>query len=106
MCVLAAGLLAIAATAGWLAADRDGSGNAIGDSSVDGGFARDMSAHHTQAVIMAGYTRDHTSDPSIELLAYDIETSQYFELDQMQGWLVGGACGQTSRWIAGKRQSY
>jgi uncharacterized protein (DUF305 family) len=110
MCVLATAVLAIAATAGWLAADRGGSGSAIDDSSVDAGFARDMSTHHTQAVIMAGYTRDHTSDPSIELLAYDIETSQYFELGQMQGWLDSwglprGTHRTSMAWMAGHSHS-
>ena len=44
-------------------------------SSVDAGFARDMSTHHSQAVTMASYERDNTTDPAIKVLAYDIETS-------------------------------
>jgi uncharacterized protein (DUF305 family) len=46
-----------------------------------------MSTHHQQAITMAGYTRDNTDDPAIKLLAYDIETSQYFQVGEMQGWL-------------------
>jgi uncharacterized protein (DUF305 family) len=46
-----------------------------------------MSTHHQQAITMAGYTRDHTDDPAIKLLAYDIETQQYFQVGEMQGWL-------------------
>ena len=41
-------------------------------SSVDAGFARDMSTHHTQAVMMAGYERHNTSNPALKLLANDI----------------------------------
>ena len=36
---------------------------------------------------MAGYERDHTTNASLKLLAYDIETSQQFQVGQMQGWL-------------------
>ncbi|HEY3714437.1 MAG TPA: DUF305 domain-containing protein [Jatrophihabitantaceae bacterium] len=105
VCVVAIGALAIAGAVGWLIADR-GSGNSIGSGSVDAGFARDMSTHHTQAVQMAGYTRDHTSNSSIELLAFDIETSQYTELGQMQGWLDGWGLTRVSSqpvmsWMAG-----
>lgn len=55
--------------------------------SVDAGFARDMSIHHRQAVLMAGLARDRTSDPELALIAYDIETSQLNQVGQMQGWL-------------------
>ena len=84
--VIAVAVLAIGVTAGWIVGNRDTAAT-VSDSSVDAGFARDMSAHHAQAVQMAGYARDHTSDSSIRLLAYDIETAQYFELGEMQGWL-------------------
>jgi uncharacterized protein (DUF305 family) len=55
--------------------------------SVDAGFARDMSTHHTQAVTMAGYERDNTTNPALKTLAFDIETSQEEQIGQMQGWL-------------------
>jgi uncharacterized protein (DUF305 family) len=67
--------------------DSSGSGSAPGTSSVDAGFARDMSTHHRQAITMAGYARDNTADPAVKVLAYDIETSQYFQVGEMQGWL-------------------
>ena len=54
---------------------------------MDAGFAWDMSTHHQQAITMAGYTRDNTDDPAIKVLAYDIETSQYFQVGEKQGWL-------------------
>jgi uncharacterized protein (DUF305 family) len=55
--------------------------------SVDVGFVQDMSAHHIQAITMASYTRDYTSNPDIKLLAYDIEDEQKFQVGEMQGWL-------------------
>jgi uncharacterized protein (DUF305 family) len=46
-----------------------------------------MSTHHTQAVKMAGYTRLHTTNASVLLLANDIYDDQTFEIGEMQGWL-------------------
>jgi uncharacterized protein (DUF305 family) len=57
------------------------------EDSVDAGFARDMSTHHTQAVQMAQKVRDDGTDPAIRLLAYDIETGQLGQVGQMRGWL-------------------
>jgi len=57
------------------------------ESSADAGFARDMSAHHAQAVEMAQVVRDRGSDPALRLLAYDIETTQLSQIGQMRGWL-------------------
>jgi uncharacterized protein (DUF305 family) len=54
---------------------------------VDIGFAQDMSVHHRQAVLMAGMARDRSTDPTIRLLAFDIETNQLQQIGQMQGWL-------------------
>lgn len=103
--VIAVAALAMAGAVGWLLADR-GSGSSIGAASVDAGFARDMSTHHEQAVQMAGYARDHSTNSSILLLAFDIETSQYTELGQMQGWLDGWGLSRVSSqpvmaWMAG-----
>jgi uncharacterized protein (DUF305 family) len=88
--VIAVALLVLAGTAGWLI--RGGgstpSGPATpGINSVDAGFARDMATHHTQAVTMAGYERDNTTSPELKILAFDIETSQQFQIGEMQGWL-------------------
>jgi uncharacterized protein (DUF305 family) len=55
--------------------------------SVDVGFAQDMSVHHHQAVEMAAWERDHTTDPALRQLAYDIESTQNAQIGQMQGWL-------------------
>src|SRR5882757_6691747 len=108
LAVIAVAALTISVAAGWLVGNRD-QPSSIGSGSVDAGFARDMSTHHDQAVQMAGYTRDHTSNSSIELLAFDIETSQYTELGQMQGWLDGWGLSRVSSrpvmsWMAGHSQ--
>jgi uncharacterized protein (DUF305 family) len=55
--------------------------------SVDVGFAQDMSVHHQQAVEMAAWERDHSTDPVLKQLASDIETTQGSQVGRMQGWL-------------------
>jgi len=87
VCVLAVAALVIAGTTGWLVGSSSSAPATVTESSVDAGFARDMSTHHTQAIEMANYARDYSSDPSIKILARDIETQQYFQLGEMQGWL-------------------
>jgi uncharacterized protein (DUF305 family) len=87
--VIAVALLVIAGGVGYLARGG-GSGSSAAtpsSSSVDAGFARDMATHHTQAVTMAGYERDNTTDPSLKVLAFDIETDQGAQVGQFQGWL-------------------
>ncbi len=75
--------------------------------SVDVGFAQDMSVHHQQAVQMAGWQRDHTTDPALRQLAFDIETTQLQQIGRMQGWLgLWGAAveppgGRHMTWMAG-----
>jgi uncharacterized protein (DUF305 family) len=78
--------LVLAGAVGYVAGHRAGSATP-GASSVDAGFAWDMSAHHRQAVTMAGYVRDHSTDGVVRSLAYDIETSQFNQVGQLQGWL-------------------
>jgi uncharacterized protein (DUF305 family) len=55
--------------------------------SVDVGFLQDMTVHHEQAVEMAAWERDHTTDPYLGKLAADIETTQNSQVGRMQGWL-------------------
>nr|WP_308259567.1 DUF305 domain-containing protein [Pseudonocardia sp. H11422] len=75
--------------------------------SVGVGFAQDMTAHHEQAVQMAAWERDHTDDPVLRQLAYDIETVQIAQIGRMQGWLeLWGASGlpvggQHMAWMSG-----
>jgi uncharacterized protein (DUF305 family) len=87
--------LVAAGAIGWLVRG-DGGSSAASATSVDAGFARDMSTHHTQAVIMAGYTRDHTTDPAIRNLAYDIEYAQNQQIGEMTGWLDGWGLTRSS----------
>lgn len=83
--VIALAVLAVFGAGGYLLGHRQAAVSSA--SSVDAGFAWDMSVHHLQAVTMAGYVRDHTTDGVIKELAYDIETSQFNQVGQMQGWL-------------------
>jgi uncharacterized protein (DUF305 family) len=87
--VLAAvGLLLLGATAGLLVGLPGSAGTSVpAAGSVDVGFAQDMSEHHQQAVEMASWERDHTADPALKQLAFDIETTQLQQIGRMQGWL-------------------
>jgi len=58
-----------------------------GATSVDLGFAQDMSVHHRQAVQMAAVAQERSSDPLIRVLAFDIEYTQLEQVGRMQGWL-------------------
>jgi uncharacterized protein (DUF305 family) len=106
--VLAAvGLLLLGAAAGLLVGLPGSSAtSAPGADSVDVGFAQDMSQHHQQAVQMASWERDHTTDPALKQLAFDIETTQLQQIGQMQGWLAlwGAAAdppgGRHMAWMA------
>ena len=76
------------------------------DASIDAGFARDMITHHDQAVQMAQVARDHSTDPAVRLIAFDIETQQIGQIGQMRGWLqTWGLPEQTDRehmaWMGG-----
>lgn len=75
-----------------------------GPDSVDVGFAQDMSVHHEQAVQMATWERDHTTEPALRQLAFDIESTQSRQIGHMQGWLgLWSAATQSSgrymRWM-------
>lgn len=55
--------------------------------SPEAGFARDMQAHHAQAVQMSILIREQTEDEEIRTLALDILTSQEQQMGQMYAWL-------------------
>lgn len=57
------------------------------EGSAEAGFARDMQAHHAQAVEMSTMVRDGTDDPEVETLALDIMLTQQQQVGQMYGWL-------------------
>lgn len=83
------GLLLLGAAAGLLLRLPGSSATSTPDAaSVDVGFAQDMSVHHQQAVQMASWARDHTADPAVKQLAFDIETTQLQQIGRMQGWLA------------------
>ena len=84
MLAVVGGLLALGAVV-W--AVSSAGTEAPGDDSVAAGFARDMSAHHAQAVAMAEQIRDRTEDPALRLLARDIALTQQSQIGQMRGWL-------------------
>jgi uncharacterized protein (DUF305 family) len=56
--------------------------------SVDAGFAWDMSRHHLQGIEMANLAPDHSQDPVIRSLAFDISATQTNQVGRMQGWLA------------------
>jgi uncharacterized protein (DUF305 family) len=58
-----------------------------GDNSAEAGFARDMMAHHAQAVQMAEIVRSRSESQGIRILASNILLSQQAEIGQMRGWL-------------------
>ncbi|MFC6422101.1 DUF305 domain-containing protein [Ornithinimicrobium tianjinense] len=57
------------------------------DSSADAGFARDMSEHHAQAILMSQLVMQRTEDEQIRRLAVDIDNNQNFERGVMATWL-------------------
>ncbi|HVV08581.1 DUF305 domain-containing protein [Amycolatopsis sp.] len=59
-----------------------------GAGSVEVGFAQDMSVHHLQAVTMANWARDHSTDPQVRQLAFDIQSTQLEQVGRMKGWLM------------------
>ncbi|MGB9377925.1 MAG: DUF305 domain-containing protein [Mycobacteriales bacterium] len=67
---------------------RVSAGSTPGDDSVDAGFARDMSTHHSQAVEMAILVAERSSSTEIKVLAYDIALTQQEQIGRMKGWLV------------------
>jgi uncharacterized protein (DUF305 family) len=59
-----------------------------GDSSPEAGFARDMSAHHAQAVEMGMIAFQKATDPDVRTLGGDIATTQQAQIGIMQTWLT------------------
>jgi uncharacterized protein (DUF305 family) len=57
------------------------------EGSVDAGFARDMQAHHAQAVELAVLVRDRSTDEEVRTVALDILLTQQNQIGQMAGWL-------------------
>jgi uncharacterized protein (DUF305 family) len=81
------GLLLLGGAGGLLLGLPNATPTTPAPTAVDIGFAQDMSVHHQQAVEMASWERDHTSDPVLGQLAADIEATQTAQIGRMQGWL-------------------
>jgi uncharacterized protein (DUF305 family) len=103
LAVVAVGLVllggALAVVSG-LGADR-----AATPSAVDVGFSRDMSTHHLQGVEMANLATDHSQDPAVRGLAFDISSTQTNQAGRMQGWLAlwgySATGGDQMSWMSG-----
>jgi uncharacterized protein (DUF305 family) len=102
--VAVVGLLLLGAAGGLLIGGVPGSGAPAvpASDSVDVGFSQDMTVHHQQAVTMASWERDHTTDPVLHQLAADIEATQTAQIGRMQGWLElwGAAALPTGGYMA------
>jgi uncharacterized protein (DUF305 family) len=61
---------------------------APGDSSPEAGFARDMSAHHAQAVELGMIAYQKATDPDVRTLGGDIAITQQGQIGIMQTWLT------------------
>lgn len=83
----AIGLLLLGAVVGVLLGLPLGRDDIAQPGAVDIGFSQDMSAHHAQAVDMAGVTLIGSTDNDVRRLAYDILTTQQNQIGRMQGWL-------------------
>jgi uncharacterized protein (DUF305 family) len=87
LAIMAVAIVVAAVAGGFYWGSRSDSGSTSKPSAVDIGFARDMTTHHQQAIEMAAYARDNSTNPDVVHLAYDIETNQSIELGEMTGWL-------------------
>jgi uncharacterized protein (DUF305 family) len=72
----------------------------------EAGFARDMSAHHAQAVEMSFTVRDRTRDQAVRTLAYDNVNTQSTQIGMMTAWLDAWGAPKTDpagrmRWMTG-----
>ncbi|MGW4381351.1 DUF305 domain-containing protein [Kitasatospora sp. NPDC004531] len=63
------------------------SASAPGTDSAEAGFARDMAAHHQQAIDMSFIVRDRTQDQPVRTLAFDIINTQANQRGMLMGFL-------------------
>lgn len=102
MTVVAALALVVGAAAGYLL----GRPAYPGDTSVDAGFARDMTTHHGQGVDMAMTMYPATDDPELRPVALDIGLTQQGQIGIFQAWLDQWGLSPTGSqkpmaWMAG-----
>ena len=82
-----------------------GGDDAATPGAVDVGFSRDMATHHLQGVEMANLVADHSEDPAVRGLAFDISSTQTNQVGRMQGWLslwgYSATGGEQMAWMGG-----
>ena len=82
-----------------------GKDDAATPGTVDVGFSRDMATHHLQGVEMANLAADHSQDPAVQGLAFDISSTQTNQVGRMQGWLAlwgySATGGEQMAWMSG-----
>lgn len=93
--------VAVVALAGGIALGLLGAGALLrpavpAEGSVDVGFARDMQAHHDQAVQMSVLVRDRTTDETVRGIALDMLLTQRQQQGQMFGWITVWGLPQAS----------
>ncbi|WP_441246722.1 DUF305 domain-containing protein [Kitasatospora sp. McL0602] len=70
--------------------------SAPANGSPEAGFARDMAAHHQQAIDMSFIVRDRTQNDEVRRLAFDIINTQANQRGMMMGWLDQWGLPQSS----------
>lgn len=85
--LVAAVALSLGMLAGVLALGGTGAAPAPAEGSIEAGFARDMQAHHAQAVELAVLVRDRSDDAEVRAVALDILLTQQNQIGQMASWL-------------------
>lgn len=85
--ILVAAVVGVAGLVAGSALTSGGERVSPAEGSAEAGFARDMQAHHAQAVEMSTMVRDATEDPEVRSLALDIMLTQQQQAGQMYGWL-------------------
>jgi uncharacterized protein (DUF305 family) len=104
LAVIAAGLVLLGGgLAVALGIGRDAGGTTPAADSVDAGFSRDMARHHLQGVEMANLVAARSTDHEVEMLAFDISSTQTNQAGRMQGWLalwgLPQSGGETMAWM-------
>ncbi|MGH3466929.1 MAG: DUF305 domain-containing protein, partial [Thermocrispum sp.] len=101
-------LLLVGATVGLLIGRSESTTEATGTvpGKVDIGFCQDMSVHHRQAVEMGDVARLRGDSREVQVLGYDISSTQNGQVGRMQGWLTlwdapAQAPGDLMTWMDG-----
>jgi uncharacterized protein (DUF305 family) len=103
--VLAGLVAALLALMGYLGGVWRSAPDVPGDTSVEVGFARDMSIHHAQAVTLAKLAHERATLPVLRDMTEDIVITQEREIGVMSAWLqqwrvAGVGSAPPMRWMA------